>query len=135
MGIGSEHYSFMASTKHENLGVLNLILALGCVLGIATGQILFKLAARNWEMEQTLFGVRTLTVLSFAFALYGLTTIVWVWVLRKSELGRIYPLMSLAFILVPIGSAFFFGERFGSVYFIGVGFIVTGLFLTIRSSI
>lgn len=113
----------------------NLILALGCVLGIAVGQILFKLAAKNWEMEQSLFGLRTMTILFSALALYAVTTMVWVWVLRKSDLGRVYPLMSLAFILVPIGSALFFGERFSLLYFVGVSLIVAGLYLTVRSNI
>lgn len=113
--------------------VLNLILALGCVLGISVGQILFKLAAREWELEQSLLAVRPLSILLTAFALYGATTLVWVWVLRRSDLGRIYPLMALAFVLVPIGSALFFGERFNSFYYVGLGLVITGLLFVVRS--
>lgn len=112
---------------------MNYMWALVCVLGISIGQLLFKLAADSWVSEQNLFGVRTLSILAGACLLYGGTTILWVWVLKQSELSRIYPMMSLAFILVPIGSALFLGERFGPMYYVGVGMIATGLILALTA--
>jgi drug/metabolite transporter (DMT)-like permease len=65
--------------------------------------------------------------------LYGITSIAWVWVLQKTDLGRVYPLMAIAFILVPIGSYLIFGERFQSQYFVGVVLIIIGVFTVLKS--
>ena len=67
-----------------------------------------------------------------AFALYGITTIAWVWVLQKIDLGKAYPLMAMAFVLVPIGSHFVFGERFSVQYFIGVALIMGGIVVALK---
>lgn len=104
-----------------------------CVLGIAGGQILFKLSAASLQRSGSLFDSQTLTTLFIAFALYGITTIAWVWVLQKIDLGKAYPLMAMAFIIVPIGSHFVFGEKFSIQYFAGVVLIVGGIILSLRA--
>ncbi|AVF54721.1 UNVERIFIED_ORG: drug/metabolite transporter (DMT)-like permease [Pseudomonas parafulva] len=108
-------------------------IAILCVVGIATGQIMFKLSASALQRAGTIFDLKTLMILGSAFALYGVTTIAWVWVLQKIELGKAYPLMALAFVLVPIGSHFILGERFQVQYFIGVAFIMFGIVLAVKS--
>ncbi|MBA1204476.1 4-amino-4-deoxy-L-arabinose-phospho-UDP flippase [Pseudomonas capeferrum] len=108
-------------------------IALLCVVGIATGQIMFKLSASSLQRAGTIFDLKTLMILGAAFALYGITTIAWVWVLQKIELGKAYPLMALAFVLVPIGSHFILGERFQVQYFVGVAFIMFGIVLAVKS--
>ncbi|MFJ3484652.1 4-amino-4-deoxy-L-arabinose-phospho-UDP flippase [Pseudomonas sp. NPDC090202] len=107
--------------------------ALICVLGIAAGQILFKLSATSLHKTGNLFDPSTLMTLFSAFALYGVTTLAWVWVLQKIELGKVYPLMALAFVLVPIGSYFIFGEKFQSQYFVGVAVIIAGIIITVKA--
>jgi drug/metabolite transporter (DMT)-like permease len=108
------------------------LLAVVCVIGIACGQILFKLSASSLQKNSSWFDPQTLGLLFSAFLLYGLTTILWVYVLQKAELGKIYPLMALSFILVPIGSHFIFGERFQIQYFLGVALIVCGVVVTVK---
>lgn len=112
---------------------MTYFIAMLCVLGIAIGQILFKLSASYMHKSGSYFDPRTLIILFVAMALYGLTTLAWVWVLQKIELGRAYPFMALAFILVPIGSHFVFGERFHLQYFIGVAIIMAGILVTVKS--
>lgn len=109
------------------------IVALICVTGIAVGQILFKLSAMEWHRAGTLLDVKAALVLLAALALYGITTLAWVWVLQKADLGKIYPLMALAFAIVPVGSYFVFGERFSLQYVLGVLLIIAGIVLTARS--
>lgn len=104
-------------------------IALLCVIGIACGQILFKLCARAFQ-DHGMLAVQTIWLFTAAMSLYGITTLAWIWVLSKSELGRVYPLMALAFVLVPIASYFLFGERYNLPYTIGIVMIVTGIFLT-----
>jgi drug/metabolite transporter (DMT)-like permease len=113
--------------------MMTYLIAIICVVGIATGQILFKLSAASLQRTGSFFDPSTLVTLVSAFALYGLTTIAWVWVLQKIELGRVYPLMALAFVLVPIGSHVFLGERFQPQYFIGVALIMVGIFFAVKA--
>lgn len=112
---------------------MTYFIALICVFGIAAGQILFKLSATSLQKSGSFFDLNTIFTLFSAFALYGITTIAWVWVLQKIELGKVYPLMALAFVLVPIGSHFFFGERFQPQYFVGVTIIITGIIIAVKA--
>ena len=66
-------------------------------------------------------------------ALYAITSIAWVWVLQKTDLGRVYPLMALAFILVPLSSHMVFGERFPAHYWVGVALIAVGIVIAVRA--
>jgi drug/metabolite transporter (DMT)-like permease len=109
------------------------IVAAFCVLGLATGQILFKLSATSLQRTGSFFDPGTMVTLISAFTLYGVTTIVWIWILQKIELGRVYPLMALAFILVPIGSYIFFGERFQPQYFAGIAMIMAGIIIAVKA--
>lgn len=105
-----------------------------CVIGIAAGQIMFKLSSSALSRTGTFFSYDTLILLIPALALYGFTTIAWIWVLQKIELGKAYPFMALAFVLVPLGSHLFLGERFNISYFIGVLLIMIGIIITIRAT-
>jgi drug/metabolite transporter (DMT)-like permease len=109
------------------------LIAILCVVGIAVGQILFKLSAISLSETGSFFALKTFLTLFSAMLLYGITSIAWVWVLQKTDLGRVYPLMAIAFILVPIGSYLIFGERFQSQYFVGVVLIIIGVFTVLKS--
>jgi drug/metabolite transporter (DMT)-like permease len=108
-------------------------IALVCVVGIAMGQLLFKLSAAAMQQAGSFRDARGLLILCAALGLYGFTTLAWVWVLQKIELGRVYPLMALAFVLVPVGSHYLLGERFPVQYFIGVALIVAGIVVAVRA--
>jgi drug/metabolite transporter (DMT)-like permease len=108
-------------------------IAILCVLGLAIGQILFKSSATNLAQSGSFFDFKTAAMLLAAMCLYGITSVAWVWVLQKVELGRVYPLMALAFVLVPLGSYFFFGERFSPQYFFGVALIVIGIIVSVKA--
>lgn len=104
-----------------------------CVIGISIGQILFKASANSWIETGSLFSIKTSLTFISAIFLYALTTIAWVWVLQKIDLGKAYPIMALAFILVPIGSYLYFGENFTFQYFLGVAFIILGITITVSA--
>jgi len=110
------------------------IVALVCVCGIAMGQVLFKISATSLRQTGSLFAPHTLLLLASSFALYGFMTIAWIWVLQKADLGKVYPLMALAFVIVPVASHFVFGERFQPQYFAGVALIMAGIVIAVRSA-
>lgn len=105
--------------------------ALFCVVGLAVGQILFKMSAIRVLESGTFFALKPFFLLMSAVSLYGVTSVAWVWVLQRAELGRIYPIMALAFVLVPLGSFFIFGEQFNLYYFLGVAFISVGIVISV----
>ena len=109
------------------------IVAILCVLGLAIGQILFKVSAIALNQSGTFFSFKAASTLFAAMVLYAITSVAWVWMLQKIELGRVYPLMALAFVLVPLGSHFLFGERFLLQYFVGVALIMIGIIVAVKA--
>lgn len=101
--------------------------AILCVCGLAVGQILFKTSAIALSNGSTIFSLKAAAPLAVAMLLYATTSIAWVWILRNIDLGKVYPLMALAFILVPIGSHFFFAEKFAPQYILGICLISLGI--------
>jgi len=106
------------------------LLSFICVVGMASGQILFKMSAVSFEKSGNIFSIEALMTLTGAMILYAFVSVLWVWVLRYVELGKVYPLMSFAFILVPIASHYVFNELFSAQYFIGVLIIMAGIIVT-----
>lgn len=113
--------------------MLVAVTAILCVTGLVLGQILFKISAISLVQTGSFFALKTASWLVVALSLYTFVTIVWVWLLQRVELGRVYPFMALAFILLPLGSYFVFGERFQPQYFLGVGLIMVGIFVVLSS--
>lgn len=112
---------------------MTYFIALLCVLGLAAGQILFKLSATALNKAGTIVDPPAMAYFFIALALYGITTIGWVWILQKIELGRIYPLMALAFVIVPMASHWLLGEKFQPQYFVGVALIIAGIVIAVRA--
>jgi drug/metabolite transporter (DMT)-like permease len=103
------------------------LLTLLCVALISVGQLLFKTAASQivetsdpaqWLFNSWLIG---------ALALYGVTTLFWVWILRHAPLHIAYPFMGLAFIFVPLLSAAYLGEPLSWKSLVGGGLILAGI--------
>lgn len=108
------------------------IVAILCVIGLSIGQILFKVSANALSITGSFFAIKTAATFFTAMTLYAITSVAWVWVLQKVALGKVYPLMALAFVLVPLGSYFFFGERFQPHYFAGVVIIMIGIVVAVK---
>jgi drug/metabolite transporter (DMT)-like permease len=89
----------------------NILVCIGCAVAVAAGQVLMKVASSSWN-ESGLLATRTLSWLLLAFSVYGISSLVWIYVLRHVPLSQAYPLMSITFLLVPIAGALFFAEKF-----------------------
>ncbi len=105
-----------------------------CVLGISVGQMLFKKAAQSISdasaWQQWAFN----GWLVAAFALYGITTLAWIWVLRHAPLHLAYPFMGLAFLIVPCLGWLFLGEPIRLPTFIGGALILAGITVIAQAS-
>jgi drug/metabolite transporter (DMT)-like permease len=103
-------------------------LTLLCVAMIASGQILFKLAAEESKRagDNLLAGWLTWSFLGALF-IYGAATLLWVWVLRHLPLNVAYPFFALAFIIVPVLAHFFLNEPLSVRHLIGGALILAGV--------
>ena len=112
------------------MSALQTILTLTVVVGIASGQILWKLAADSVSANGAVDAVRQLAIspqFIGGLALYGAMTCLWIFVLQSAPLSRAYPFFALTFILVPILSTLFLSESISVMTMLGAGLIVTGI--------
>ena len=78
-------------------------------------------------MQQDCLAVLLDPYLLCAFAIYGIGTVVWVYVLKSVPLIVAYPFMALTFCAVPLLAWLFLGEALSLRYAIGAGLIIAGL--------
>lgn len=121
------------SRLYKSSNMFVYVLAIISVIGVAFGQIIFKMSAISLNETGSIFTVKTLLLFSSAMGVYFISSLLWIWILRHTELGKIYPLMSLAFILVPVASYYMFDESFNVQYFLGTSIIVLGVVVTTSS--
>jgi drug/metabolite transporter (DMT)-like permease len=113
--------------------VPSFLQTIACVVGIAIGQILFKLAARDSAHASALGGLLNGWLVA-ALILYGGATLLWVYVLRSVPLSIAYPLFALAFVIVPVLSATFLDEPLGVSSFIGGALIIAGVYISTQGN-
>lgn len=104
-----------------------------CVLGISIGQLLFKKAAAALPDVLSLPALLQNGWLIAALALYGITTLGWVWILRHAPLHLAYPFMGLAFLIVPTLAWLFLGEPLHWRTLAGGALIMAGVALASTS--
>jgi len=92
-----------------------------------------KIGATAMAESGSFFAIKPAAIFFAVMCLYGVTAVVWFWMLQKAELGRVYPLTALAFFLVPLGSYFVLGERFQPQYFVGVAMILAGIVIVLKA--
>jgi len=105
-----------------------------CVMGMALGQVLFKLAAQAMATAPRLVMFLFSPYLIGGGLVYAATTFLWIWILARVELSHAYPFMALSFVVVPLLSVYFFGEHPSPRYWLGIAMIVGGIVVTLGAS-
>ena len=111
-----------------------VVLTLVCVALLAAGQLLFKVAAMQWRIDGwTLETVRGFLspAMCAALVVYGIATVLWVYVLRTAPLSLAYPLFSLAFIVTPVLAHLMLGEPFAWRTLAGGVVIIVGVLIAV----
>ena len=122
--------------KHHSLnsgrpGMKYVALTLITTLLMAAGQMLFKIGSTGKDFSSLSNIVKLLfspTIL-LALCIYGGTTILWMYILSKVEINRVYPIQSLAFALVLVLASVVFKERIPANRWVGVGIIIVGVII------
>jgi drug/metabolite transporter (DMT)-like permease len=119
-----------------------IALTLLCVTLTAAAQIALKLGVSSAKMQHLLEGGGTSNFLVRAvlsptvllgLGLYGISTVLWLLVLAKSDVSYAYPFVSLGFVFTALYAALVLHEPMAIARIGGIALIVTGVFFVARS--
>ena len=119
---------------NDRLSLAQIALLSAYAIGMAGGQVLFKMAAMRYAAADGGAGERLLGLLQNAYflsalVLYAAFAILWVWILSFTPLSRAYPFVALAFAVTPLLGGLVFGETMSWRLLGGILLILGGLFL------
>lgn len=110
----------------------DIFLCLANTLMMVTGQMLFKAGSQG----KTISKISDIISLVFspavllALLIYGLTTLLWLYILSRVKISFAYPVQALAFPVVLIASSLIFHEEIPVNRWFGVIVIVVGVFIS-----
>jgi len=108
-----------------NAGAQLLLKAGTNVLGVIT------LTRENWA--DTFAKMATQGYFVLGAACYGISLVVWILGLSRVPVSIAYPLLSVGYIINAIAAHYLFGESVTLTRWLGIGFIVVGVWLVARS--
>jgi drug/metabolite transporter (DMT)-like permease len=107
------------------------LLVIVCVA--SAGQLLLKLSvttgdggAQSWKSYAGLF-VNPYFIAGMV--MYGCTSLAWMWALKTFPLSRVYPILALSFVIVPLLAKYVLQERIGYSDAFGMILILAGVSL------
>jgi multidrug transporter EmrE-like cation transporter len=118
-------FSFLFTGVLLNAGAQLLLKAGTNVLGVVT------LTRDNWVGEFGRMAVEP-HVLG-GLACYGVSVIVWIIGLSRVPVSIAYPMLSLGYVVNAIAAHYLFGESVTIARWLGIGFIIIGVWLVARS--
>ena len=117
----------------------NLVFLAVSILLAVTGQLLMKkgmIVFGTFPADQFLKNIIPMVLNPFVFAgiaCFGFSAITWLVVLSRMELSKVYPMVSVAYVLVAIASYIFFKENLSVIRVAGIAVIILGVILISRS--
>ena len=115
-----------------------LILTISILLAVI-GQLMMKkgmMMFGPFPVSQLLFKLIPMFLnpyVFFGFVSFGLSSIFWLVVLSRLQLSLVYPMVSVAYVVVAIASMIFFKENVSLVRWAGIAVIIIGVYLISRS--
>lgn len=111
-----------------------LLLCIINALMLVAGQIMFKLGVKNKDLNNIIAIVKTIfsPIIFTALILYGFTTVLWLYILNKTDISFAYPIQSLALPTVLVLSTIIFNEQISISRWIGILIIYIGIVIAVR---
>jgi drug/metabolite transporter (DMT)-like permease len=116
-----------------NLSPANALSLFAFTWLMALGQLLFKRAGLEVKGHLLADGLNVLMrspAFYAALFLYGLSTLLWIWILSRVSLSQAYPWVAVTITIVPLLGWLVFGERMSAIYWLGIVFVIVGVMLT-----
>ncbi len=107
---------------------LSLALLASIVVGMSGGQILFKVLGGTFR-EKGALALASSPVFYLAGGLYVGVTLLWIYLLSREPLSRVYPATALVLALVSIAGVVLFREPATWQLAAGIALIVAGVLL------
>jgi multidrug transporter EmrE-like cation transporter len=123
--MGAAAFAFLLTGVLLNAGAQLLLKAGTNALGVIT------LTADNWA--GTLVRMATQPPFVLGVACYVLSLFVWILGLSRVPVSMAYPLLSIGYIVNAIAAHYLFGEAVSATRWLGIGFIIVGVWLVARS--
>lgn len=113
--------------------MIYILVSINIIL-LVSGQLLWKIGMSKFPKlgPEMLFKVIFSPYIFSGIILYGIATLLWLYILSKAEFSIVYPLQSLAYALGVIAAFFIFKEFIPVTRWIGVIIIILGAFLIAR---
>ena len=106
------------------------------ILLLSIGQVLWKFGTMKVSFTASFKGIIEMILNPYILGggvLYVIATGVWLYILSKAELSKVYPMQSLCYVLGAMAGVFFFNERFTVNKFLGLGLIILGAFFIAKN--
>lgn len=124
------------------MGTTNLVVILSTVLMSACAQLMLKIGATaTLGPHQPADGLLALALrvmfspmIMGGIFIYGVSVLIWIWVLSRVELSVAYPFVGLSFIFTLVFGIFFLGETLNTAKLIGTLMITTGCVFVAQST-
>jgi multidrug transporter EmrE-like cation transporter len=121
--------------------IVNLIFIVTSVLLNALAQILLKAGMKNFSnidlknnVIQTVMSIAINPYIICGFISYGISILLWLWVLSKVDVSYAYPFQALGYIVVTILAWLLFQENINLTRIIALIFITLGLIILALSA-
>lgn len=127
------------TAPNANMQAVGMVLA--SVAFGAVGQLTLK-AGMNSLVQMygklqlsldTFVHMATNPLLVVGIAIFGISTLLWLFALAKADLSFAYPFLSLTYLAVLVGGAFLFGDKVTLPRVLGFAIIITGVWIVARS--
>ena len=117
--------------KEQNKTISKFILLIViCTFFSSSGQLFLKQGISVFSFQGLLFNYQLILGILF----YGLGAVLFIVSLKYVELSVAYPIISLGFIWVAILSYFFLAEKIFLIQWVGMFFIILGVFFVGRGA-
>lgn len=63
---------------------------------------------------------------------YAFSLVIWIMALSRVPVSIAYPMLSIGYVVSAVAAHFLFGETLGAGRWLGIGFIIAGVFLVSR---
>lgn len=111
--------------------MIYLLVFINVVL-LVIGQAIWKLGANTIKFSLSFHGVKNLILNPYILGggiIYVIATFLWIYILSKEDLSRVYPMQSLCYILGALVGVMIFNENISSLKLIGLMMIICGAFV------
>ncbi len=124
------------SANIQALGMVLTSVAFGAVGQLTLKAGMNSVVAANGKLQlslDTLIHMATNPLLIVGIAIFGISTLLWLFALAKADLSFAYPFLSLTYLVVLIGGAFLFGDKVTLPRVLGFAVIIAGVWIVARS--